>query len=112
MSSSKFQLSGPVVLELMGHKRLVGHASEETVAGQPFIRMDLPQAEGETLTRLFSPSSVYSITITTEEVVRELAQAQHDAAPVRPWEFRDLRALPAQAERVDEDEEDDEAPGF
>lgn len=114
--------AGPVVLELMGHRRLVGWASEDSVCGKPFLRMKLPQAQGKTFDRLFSPEAIYAITPTTDEVVRELAQAQGDAAPVSAWEFRDVRALPAHAtqaareesggECIGADAEDAEMPEF
>ena len=63
-----------VILEVMGHKRLAGLMKEEEIAGQPFLRIDVP-GDGDQWagTQFYSPSSVYCITPTTEEMARRLA---------------------------------------
>lgn len=62
------------IVELMGHLRLAGYASETTIAGAGFIRVDVPGPDGDTrATKYCSPQSVYAITPCDEETVRRTA---------------------------------------
>lgn len=62
------------ILDIMGHQRFAGLVTEETVAGAAFLRIDIPAtAKQVAFTKLFSPSSVYSITPTTEELATSIA---------------------------------------
>lgn len=81
---------GRAVLEIMGHRRLAGYLSEQLVAGVPFVRIDVPGPEGTMASQLYSPSSVYAITPTTEEIARGVA-AQNQPRPVHPWELPRLQ---------------------
>ena len=58
------------VVELFGHQRIAGRVTEQVIAGQGFIRVDVP-AIGNIVafTRLFGPGAIYSIIPTTEEMV-------------------------------------------
>lgn len=83
----------------MGHQRFAGLVTEETVAGAAFLRIDIP-ATGKQVafTKLFSPSSVYSITPTTEELAKTMA-ASINNAPITVYDLPEamqakLRALP------------------
>lgn len=78
------------ILELMGHRRLAGRVSEATIAGQSLLRVDVPGPGDQALmTQYYSPSAIYSLTPTTEEVARELARRWTEP-PATPF---DLRAL-------------------
>lgn len=90
------------VVELMGHVRLAGKLSEEERFGSKMGRLDIPQGEGF-VTQYFGGSSVYRVSIVTEEVAR--AAAKNTAyAPVSPWELP--RALPAPVEAKYRDTDD------
>src|SRR4051794_7323533 len=74
----------------MGHRRLGGKVSEQEIAGAAFLRIDVPGADGATVaTQFYSPSAVYAITTTTEEMARAVALA-HQPEPVTRWELRAL----------------------
>jgi len=82
------------IVELMGHRRLAGRVTGVTVAGAPFLRIDVPSSSdvGDpqlSATQLYAPAAVYAITPTTEEVVR---RCRVTPTPVQQWE---LRAGPA-----------------
>ena len=105
------------ILDIMGHQRFAGLVTEETVAGAAFLRIDIP-ATGKQVafTKLFSPSSVYSITPTTEELATAMA-ANINNAPITiydlPAEMKEkLRALPAPAQMRDMDDDQDEFDGY
>lgn len=61
-----------VVLELMGHRQLAGHAIETTIAGTGFIRLDMYRGieEEPFATQIYSSGSIYCLTPTTEEIAR------------------------------------------
>lgn len=77
---------GWAVLELMGHRRLVGKLSEATIAGASFLRIDIPGADGQETTQFYAPSAVYAITPTTEELARRAASL-NTVAPINRWEL-------------------------
>lgn len=102
MADATFE--GWAILELMGHRRLGGHVSEATIAGSSFIRIDVPAPDGQKpATQFYSPSAVYAITPTTEQMARQVA-AMAQPRPVERWE---LPQLPGKnpGEYVPDDEE-------
>jgi len=76
---------GWAVLELMGHRRLVGRVSEATIAGCAMLRFDVLTKDGEA-TQYYSSGAVYAITPTTEEMARRAA-ALSTVAPITRWEL-------------------------
>ena len=87
---------GWAILELMGHRRLAGYVQEVELAGQGFLRLDVPgylhtepsgeQEERGGATQFYSPGSVYALTPTTEEIARALAEKSRPQ-PVHRWEL-------------------------
>ncbi len=84
------------VVELLGHKKLAGFVSEQTIAGAALIRVDVPETVHEhnviptevrpAYTKLIGVGSIYCITPTTEEVARRCAreiERYNDPLPVR-----------------------------
>ena len=95
MEDTENGIDGWAILELMGHRRLGGRVSEATIAGGAFIRIDVPhpnEAGIFTASQFYSPSAVYAITPTTEEIACAIARGAPE--PVSRW---DLRALTQQA---------------
>jgi len=77
-----------VIIELMGHRRLGGHLSEQEIAGRGFLRLDIPG--DPPTTQYYSPSAVYCITPTTEGIARAVAAGARPA-PVQRWELEPAR---------------------
>jgi len=100
MSDDK-AFEGWVILELMGHRRLAGHLSEETIGGSAFLRIDVPS--DPPATQFYSPSAVYAITPTSEETARAAANLGR-VAPVQRWELP-ATFEPVEAHIVDDDDE-------
>lgn len=82
---------GYAVLEILGRRELAGWVSEQEIAGQAFVRIDIPGAEGDVATQFFAPSAVYAITPTTEEIARVVAVGSQPR-PVTQWEPRAIAA--------------------
>jgi hypothetical protein len=96
MKETENGIDGWAILELMGHRRLGGKVSEHTIAGGAFIRIDVPHPNVAgifTASQFYSPSAVYAITPTTEEIACAIARGAPE--PVARW---DLRALTQQAD--------------
>lgn len=76
------------VLELMGHRRLAGLLSEQTIAGAAFLRIDIPSdTEIPKATQWYAPGAVYAITPCTETTARRIAEAVAWSPPVSEWEI-------------------------
>jgi hypothetical protein len=98
---------GWAILELMGHRRIGGRISEATVAGAPFVRIDVPHPQdlqAMVATQFYSPAAVYAITPATEAMARAVALGAPE--PVSRWELRsrDDAAFRAIAAGLDADE--------
>ncbi len=103
---------GWAILELMGRRRMAGKLSEATIAGAKLIRIDVPLETGD-VTQFYSPSAVYCITQTTEEVARRAASRLEQVAPASAWELRERTpalpvARPAAGDEFDDLEVEDD----
>jgi len=88
--NTSFQQSW-VILELFGHNMIAGYATEQSIGGAAFVRVDVPEVRGQPgFTKFFSGSAVYAITPTSEEVARKAA-ANLTVRPVSLWVVPDSR---------------------
>lgn len=100
MTSNETPDLGWTVIEMMGRRRVAGYAREVTIAGQGFIRLDLPTTEaGPGRTQYIAPSSVYAMHPVDEEIARVAARSLPEP-PVARWELRNALP-PAQPTTVD-----------
>lgn len=81
MTEANSSFGGWCILELMGHRKYGGHVSETEIAGAQFLRLDVHNNSGQILTQYYSPSSVYCITPTSENIARRMGEA-YIPAPV------------------------------
>lgn len=100
MSEQTKEFEGWAILELMGHRRLIGYLSEVTIAGAAMLRIDVLTAEGQS-TQYYGAQAVYAITPITEETARRAATLS-TVSPINRWE------LPAAPSRPATDEEPEE----
>ena len=76
-----------VVIDLYGHTRLAGRATEETIAGTDYLRLDIPGKDGETcMTRYLGGGAIFDITLVTEQTAKAFA-ATHIPVPVTAWDL-------------------------
>jgi len=90
------------IVELFGHARIAGHVTEDVIAGQGFVRVDVPtlpirgnMPEQTGFTRLFGPSAIYSITPVDETIATRAADSMR-VEPVNVY-----MALPMLGQGVD-----------
>lgn len=63
------------LVELFGHQKIAGRVTEQVVAGQGFIRVDVPETtRAGSFTRLFGTSAIYSITPISEDLMKQAAE--------------------------------------
>jgi len=90
------------IVELFGHVTLAGYVSEQVIGGASFIRLDVPEVDGQAaFTKLLGAGAIYSITPTDEDVARSAIEHIR-ARPVNVYYLPEPKA-PV----VDEDEVDD-----
>jgi len=93
------------VVELMGHRRMAGLVTEQEIAGQGMLRIDVAQTEGDvTVTQFYSPAALYCLTPVSEAVARAYAQRNY----MRPVSVYDL-ALPQPSRRQSDEDDDDDS---
>jgi hypothetical protein len=97
------------IIDLYGHQQIAGHVTEQAVAGQGFVRVDVPEmGDQPAYSRLFGPGAIYSIIPTTEPIARAFC-ARNVAAPIRPWQLTQP-ALPEPCEDFTDQEDGQERP--
>lgn len=104
------------LVEVMGHIRLAGYVTEQEIAGQGFLRVEIPDVldDGKVVkgsTQFIGPKSIHTLKPVSEDVARSLALA-FKVQPVNAWELP--RASHVQQTIPMNDEEDDgfDEPGF
>jgi hypothetical protein len=85
MDDTRGSFNDWAVLELMGHRKLAGKVTEQTIAGVGLIRIDIPNGDTRT-TQFYHPNALYCLTPCSEEVVRAFAK-QAQPEPVTRWEL-------------------------
>lgn len=89
-----------IILEVYGHRRLAGKATEAPILGGGLLRLDIPNGNGGFITQYYGPGAIFSMTPTTEVIAREVAKST-EFEPVHRWE------LPQLMRPLDEDERED-----
>jgi hypothetical protein len=102
MSEQRDSFEGWAILELFGHRKLGGRLSQVEIAGQGFIRIDVPDVEADQATQFYAPSAVYGITPCTEATARAIAAYQRPQ-PVTVWEVARGEAIAAEGLTREED---------
>jgi len=82
------------IVELFGHQQIAGLVTEQQVGGQSFVRVDVPEVDGEPVfTKLYGSGAIYAITPCSEEVAR-LAVERLAVRPIKIWMPEVHRKLP------------------
>lgn len=77
------------IVALFGHKQIAGRISEQTIGGETFIRVDVPNGDDAYHTQLFGKGAIYSMALTDEAIAREFAKR----SSVRPVSAYDVGQL-------------------
>lgn len=75
------------IVDVMGHQRYVGRVTEEVIAGQGFVRVDIPATDKlQAWTKLIGTASIYAITPVSEEIARAMAN-NRQTEPIAAYEL-------------------------
>lgn len=111
MSAEQQHFEAWGIVSLFGHKTIAGRISEQTIGGETFIRVDVPNAAGDAFhTQLFGRGAIYSMQLTDEPIAREYAK-RVDARPVSAYDVAQLikdNAKPALPHTASYDDVDDD----
>jgi hypothetical protein len=78
------------LVEIMGHVRIAGLCTEQSIAGVNMLRVDVPETPTKpAFTKFFGGSSIYAINPVTEEVCHALAK-NLDKAPIQVYDVREM----------------------
>lgn len=73
------------VVEIMGHKTLAGRVTEQTIAGDKFLRIDVPECSGiPSFTQIFGTKAIHSMAPMEKETCL-VAVRRLRAKPVDPF---------------------------
>lgn len=79
------------IVELMGHQRIAGRVTEQTVGGTSFVRVDVPAVNGNpAFSRLLGSAAIYALNPVTEEIALEAAK-QFRSLPLQAYDIPALR---------------------
>ncbi len=94
-------------VELMGHVTIAGRLTEEEKFGSKIGRIDIPH-EGGFVTQYFGGSSVYRITLVSEEAARLIA-SRSTTQPISSWDLpKRIEAREQEPQRADLGRDSDE----
>lgn len=75
------------IVDVMGHQRYVGKVSEQVIAGQGFVRVDVPKTDKvQAWTKLIGTGSIYAITPVSEEIAKAMAN-RNQSEPIAAYEL-------------------------
>lgn len=78
------------IVELMGHNRMAGRCTEQSIAGTSFLRVDVPGTNSTPpFTRFLNHAAIYAINPVTEEVAKHQAE-QYNSSPICVWDARSM----------------------
>ena len=115
MSATEQEVGFWALVELFGHQQIAGFVSSQTIGGESFIRVDVPETPNQQpWSKLFGKSAIYAITPMAEDLVRHKA-AVLEVAPLTAWdlpeEWRDKikqKTLPSPPSHELDEFDDDE----
>lgn len=99
------------IVDVMGHQRFIGRVTEQVIAGQGFIRVDVPDVDSEdpgavSFTKVLGAKSIYMIEPVTKETA--LAMCKRGKQLSIGQRFEQQQALRLTQRDSDSDQEDDE----
>lgn len=110
MGVEKEKLKSYAVVEMMGHRKIVGLVTESDISGGQLLRVDVLNHEGnEERTEYIGVGSIYCLTIVSEEAAKAVA-ASNSPKPTWAWDLPRPKALPEREEYLEGDDDDDENP--
>lgn len=78
------------IVEVMGHSVYCGYATDASIGGQSFLRVDVPAFGNQpAFTKYLGTGSIFSITPTDEETARAMGE-RRNTPPMDTYSIRDI----------------------
>ena len=108
MTENEIKFEQWAIVDVMGHQRFVGLVTEEVIAGQGFIRVDIPKTDkNHAWSKLIGPSSIYAITPVEKNIAMAMANNLGKRA-IEPYQLTQTEIAGATVHALPFGEDDDE----
>lgn len=78
------------IVELMGHQKIAGKCTEQTIAGANMLRVDVPATNKQSaFTRFYNSTAIYCIHPVDERTVEITAEKLHQQ-PITIWDLEEI----------------------
>lgn len=75
MNTTDKTLDAFCIVEIFGHQKIAGRVTEQVIAGQGFLRVDVPATSKQTeFTRFYGPGAIYCMTPVSAEIAQAAAE--------------------------------------
>lgn len=110
MEESQQKFEQWAIVDVMGHQRYVGRVTEQVIAGQGFVRVDIPKtSEVEAWTKLIGTASIYAITPVDKDIALQMAERAKEK-PIEAYQLTAKMIGAASQHEIPFHEDDDELP--
>lgn len=90
MEENQVKFETWALVELFGHNQLAGKVSEQVIAGQSFVRIDVPKTKRvPAFTKYHLPAAVYGITPVDEDYATRIA-GKIEAQPINDYKHNEV----------------------
>jgi len=90
METEQVKFESWAVVELFGHNVLAGKVTEQVIAGQSFVRIEVPKtSKCPQFTKYQLPTSIYGITPVEEDYATRMAE-RISAVPVNDYKHNEV----------------------
>lgn len=90
MEEANTKFEAWAIVELFGHTQLSGKVSEETIAAQSFIRIDVPKtSKCPEFTKYHLPTAIYGITPVDKDYATRMAE-RIQAKPINDYKHNEV----------------------
>ncbi|HRH59164.1 MAG TPA: hypothetical protein PL045_01275 [Chitinophagaceae bacterium] len=96
------------IVELFGHTKIAGKCTEQNIAGNNMLRVDVPETEAQpAFTKFYNNSAIYGISPVDEDTARHYA-VKLQQKPIDSWDIKEIIKRNNMRELVFEKHDDDE----
>jgi hypothetical protein len=90
MEEKQIKFETWAIVELFGHNQLAGKVTEQVIAGQSFVRIDVPKtSQCPEFTKYHLPSAVYGLTPVEEDYATRMAE-RIAAQPINDYKHNEV----------------------
>jgi len=90
MDEKQIKFKSWAIVELFGHNQLAGLVTEQVIAGQSFVRIDVPKTKlTPEFTKYHLPTAIYGLTPVNEDYATRMAEKMN-AQPINDYKHNEV----------------------